>query len=128
MPCAMPRFRCPPGQAGRACRAGAAPPAGQGLAVPADWLGERDEVAEHGGRHPRACRPVAEKVVDPEAGQPADQVVLARPGQLPALDALIGGGEFQGCEVVDMLVERGEHGGVGGVLPGVQDEGHGRAP
>jgi hypothetical protein len=71
---------------------------------------------------------VAEKVVDPEAGQPADQVVLARPRQFPAVDALVGGGEFQGGEVVDVLVERGEHGGVGGVRPGVQDEGHGRSP
>ena len=128
MPCAMPRFRWPagPGRVGRARGAGAAPPAGQGLAVPADRFCERDEVVEHCGCHPRARGAVADEVVDPEAGQPADQVVLARPCQFPAVDALVGGGELQGGEVVDVLVERGEHGGVRGVRSGVQDEGHGR--
>ena len=29
---------------------------------------------------------MADEVVYPEAGQPADQVILARPGQLPAAD------------------------------------------
>jgi hypothetical protein len=41
------------------------------------------EVFEHGGCHPLARGPVADEVIFPEAGQPADQVVLARVCQFP---------------------------------------------
>jgi hypothetical protein len=84
------RTRC-----GRCARgAGAARPSGQGLAVLADRFCERDEVFEHGGYLPSARGPVADEVIDPEAGQPADQVVLARACWFSAVDALVGGGEF----------------------------------
>ena len=54
MPCAMPRFRWPPGQAGSGVLAGPVPlhQPGRDYAVPADRFCERDEVVEHCGCHP----------------------------------------------------------------------------
>ncbi len=76
--------RCRPNTLRALCsRAGAARPSGQGLAVLADRFCERDEVFEHGGCHPLARGPVADEAIDPEAGQPADQVALARVCQFP---------------------------------------------